>query len=93
MARILFLPLTDAWFEILGGECRLRVATDRPNSRLSFTCRIGSALIDFTHVADIKNRRVYEATQWRQADSEAPLPQAELLQLQGPFRGGPQDVS
>lgn len=94
-AMIHVLDLTDAWFEPGAGGARLMIALDHSDGAQEVWARIAGtphALVLFRHVADIKGRRVFAATEWHRADDPARSAQDPSRQLAGPFRKGPTDV-
>jgi hypothetical protein len=90
------LRVTDCWFDWLGDVSALRIATDLPGMPHEFFCPVaflGGQRLRFVRVADIKGRRVYEASAPRPEDGEARSEQDPWSLLEGPLRGGSRDVS
>jgi hypothetical protein len=88
--------LTDCWFDLTARVSRLRIATDTPGLPLEFVCPVsflGGQPLRFVHVADIKGRRVYEASVQRPEGDEVRSEQDPSLLIEGPLRGGSRDVS
>ena len=83
MARV--IPLTDAWFDIIAGSSRLRIATAEPGIT-EFWAQLdpGMPPIRFAHVADIKGRRVFEAMAAGPADGQGPTSPNPMLLISGP---------
>jgi hypothetical protein len=90
------LDLTDCWFDWTGRVSRLRIATDQTGLPLEFVCPVsflGGQPLRFVHVADIKGRRIYEASEPRPEDGEARSEQVPSSLIEGPLREGSRDVS
>lgn len=84
MVRV--VKLCDAWFDIVGGACRLRCSTTGVVEG-DFRVQISEGVfLLFRHIADIKGQRIFEATgQPWVSDKDNSLP-SPLLHLSGPRR-------
>lgn len=88
----LLIQCTDAWFDMEGGQTRLRIATTE-GVLLEFWTPMPFGLVRFTRLGCIKDRAVYEASESRPGDDLGPVSQDQLRLLSGPFLRGPQDVA
>ncbi len=89
----LTVPLADLWFEPTDGESRLMAAINPPVRTTEFQAEVMGGAMTFRHVADIKGRRVFAASEWHPADDPDRASSGPSWRLSGPFQRGPQDVA
>jgi hypothetical protein len=91
------IVLTDAWFDVIDGVSRLRIATAVSTVAVTPFWGIvdfqGGPRLVFTYIADIKGRRVFEATGSRPADAPPQASPVASYRLVGPWREGLRDAS
>jgi hypothetical protein len=89
----LTVPLADLWFEPVDGASRLMAAISLPLQTTAFGIELAGGSLAFRHVADIKGRRVFAASEWHPADDPGLASRGPSWLLSGPFQRGPQNVA
>ncbi len=93
MAPPLSFALTDLWFEPCDGASRLMAAVNLPVRLRSFDIELAGVTVRFRHVADIKGRRVFAASEREPAEDKDEGDGETLIRLAGPFSRSASDVA
>lgn len=79
--------LSDAWFEAANGASRLIVATAYCVEEKEFWVNLSAGVfLKFTHLADVKNQRLFEASQVSLGHAQGQCEQDSSLLLLGPLQ-------